>query len=126
MSTLRSRRTASFSAAISSIVSPRYSVWSSPTEVSTVAREPITLVASSLPPSPASITPTSTLAAANATKAAAVNSSNCVTGPSSPAARSATCAASSARSTAWSNAASAIGWPPMTMRSLHEIRWGET
>ena len=52
-----SRSTASFSAAISTSVSPSHSVWSRPTEVSTVTREGITLVASSLPPSPASITP---------------------------------------------------------------------
>ena len=64
-----SRSTASFSAAISASVSPSHSVWSRPIEVSTVTREGIVLVASSLPPSPASITPTSTRAAARATKA---------------------------------------------------------
>ena len=45
-----SRSTASFSAAISSSVSPSHSVWSRPTEVSTVTCEGIVLVASSLPP----------------------------------------------------------------------------
>ena len=47
-----SRSTASFSAAISSSVSPSHSVWSRPTEVSTVTREGIVLVASSRPPRP--------------------------------------------------------------------------
>ena len=51
-----SRSTASFSAAISSSVSPRYSVCSRPTEVSTVTCDGSTLVASRRPPSPASIT----------------------------------------------------------------------
>ena len=43
-------------------VSPSHSVWSRPTEVSAVTREGIVLVASSRPPSPASITATSTRA----------------------------------------------------------------
>ena len=55
-SVVASRSTASFSAAISSSVSPSHSVWSRPIEVSTVIFEGIVLVASSRPPSPASIT----------------------------------------------------------------------
>ena len=51
-----SRSTASFSAAISSSVSPSHSVCSSPIEVSAVTRDGSTLVASRRPPSPASIT----------------------------------------------------------------------
>ena len=73
------RRTASFSAAISSSVSPSQAVWSRPIEVSTVTRDSRTLVASRRPPRPASITPTSTPASARATKAVAVAASNCVT-----------------------------------------------
>jgi folylpolyglutamate synthase/dihydropteroate synthase len=55
-----------------------------------VAFDGITLVASRRPPSPDSITATLTIACAKATKAAAVSSSYWVTGPSSPALRSAT------------------------------------
>ena len=54
--------TASFSAAISSSVSPSQSVWSSPTDGERGRRERMTFVASSRPPRPASITPTSTRA----------------------------------------------------------------
>ena len=53
--------TASFSVAISSTVSPRTSVCSSPTFVSRTTRERSTFVASWRPPSPASTTATSTL-----------------------------------------------------------------
>ncbi len=73
------RRTASFSAAISSSVSPSHCVWSRPIEVRTVTFESRTFVASRRPPRPASITPTSTPASRSATNAAAVAASNCVT-----------------------------------------------
>ena len=58
------RRTASFSAAISCSVSPSHCVWSRPIEVRTVTFDSRTFVASRRPPSPASITPTSTLGVA--------------------------------------------------------------
>jgi hypothetical protein len=58
--------------AMSSIVSPSHSVWSSPIGVSTHTPASMTLVASSSPPSPTSTTATSTGASANAAYAMAV------------------------------------------------------
>ena len=83
--------------------------------------EGITLVASRRPPSPASMTAYCTRAAAKATNAAAVSSSNWVTGPSSPAERSATSAACSVRSSAWVNASSEIGSPRIRTRSRQDV-----
>ena len=113
-----SRSTASFSAAISVSVSPSHSVCSSPIEVSTVTREGRTLVASSRPPSPASITPASTPAAARATNAAAVSASNWVTESPGSRLRSTTSIAWATRSTAAANAAGAISAP----RDLDALR----
>ena len=73
-----SATTASFSAAISSRVSPSSSVCSRPTFVSTTTGARRTFVASSRPPSPASTTATSTSAASNSASAAAVSASNWV------------------------------------------------
>src|SRR5579872_2875728 len=70
--------TASFSRAIASRVSPRTSVCSRLTFVSSTTGASITFVASSRPPRPASITAASTPSAANCANAAAVRVSNCV------------------------------------------------
>ncbi len=59
------------SRAISSTVSPKMSVWSSATLVITETRGRSTLVPSSVPPTPASITATSTSLRANQTNASA-------------------------------------------------------
>ena len=120
-----SRSTASFSAAISTSVSPSHSVWSRPTEVSTVTREGITLVASRRPPSPASITAASTRAAARATKAAAVATSNWVTTSPSGSERLTTSAASAVRATDALKASGAISSPWMRTRSAQREKWGE-
>jgi hypothetical protein len=58
--------------AMSSIVSPSHSVWSSPIGVITQTPASITLVASSSPPRPTSTTAMSTGASANAAYAIAV------------------------------------------------------
>ena len=120
-----SRSTASFSVAISTSVSPRYSVCSSPTDVSTVTRDGSTLVASSRPPSPASITPTSTRAAARATNAAAVSASNWVTDSPGSRLRSTVCTAWATRSTAAANASGSISAPRIRTRSRQRSSWGE-
>ena len=89
-----------------------------------MTREGIVLVASSLPPSPASITPTPTRAAARAMNPAAVATSNWVT--ASPALRSTTSAASAALATAEENSSGPISAPPIRIRSDQRSRWGET
>src|SRR5581483_6888316 len=104
--------TASFSAAISSRVSPRTSMWSSATFVRQTTRVRRTFVASWRPPSPASTTAASTPAAANSASAAAVRISNCV----------ASAATGRTRATARSKSASA---PPTRMRSLQPRTCGE-
>jgi hypothetical protein len=58
--------------AMSSMVSPSHSVWSSPIGVITLTPASSTLVASSSPPMPTSITAMSTGASANAANAMAV------------------------------------------------------
>ena len=58
--------------AMSSIVSPSHSVWSSPIGVMTQVLACSTFVASSAPPRPTSTTATSTGASANAANAIAV------------------------------------------------------
>ena len=60
------------SAAISSRVGPRYSTWSTLTFVITATRPSTTLVASHVPPTPTSITATSTATSENHVSAAAV------------------------------------------------------
>ena len=90
-----------------------------------MTREGITLVASSLPPSPASTAATSTPAAARATKAAAVASSNWVTASPSPRERLTTSAASAVRSTAPAKAIASISRPPISTRSDQRSRCGE-
>ena len=64
--------------AISAMVSPRYSVWSMPIGVITATGASTTLVESQVPPSPTSMTATSTGASANAANAIAVRTSNLV------------------------------------------------
>ena len=61
-----------FSQAMRSRVSPRNSTWSIPIDATPAARGVSTLVASSRPPSPTSMTDTSTRAAANNSNAIAV------------------------------------------------------
>jgi valyl-tRNA synthetase len=73
-------RLASFSSAISSIVSPRYSVWSRLTLVNTTASGSAAEVASWRAPSPASSTAHSSPASRNIFRAPAVRSSNWVAG----------------------------------------------
>ena len=89
--------------AMSWIVSPNHSVWSSPIGVTTQTGECSTLVASSAPPRPTSTTATSTGASANAASAIAVVISKYVSA----------CALS--RST--SSASGAISWYAATNRS---------
>ena len=73
-----------FSAAISAIVSPRYSAWSTPIGVITATAASTTLVASHRPPIPTSMTAMSTGASANAANAIAVTTSNLlIAGPPS-------------------------------------------
>ena len=119
------RRTASFSAAISSSVSPSRSVCSSAIEVSAVTFDGITLVASRRPPSPASITPASTLARARARSATAVPASNWVTRSPSSKPRSAASAASATSPTASANGSGSISAAPIRIRSDQRSRWGE-
>ena len=64
-----------FSVAISSIVSPRYCMWSIATGPITATAPSATLVASHLPPRPTSITATSTGASANAANIMPVSTS---------------------------------------------------
>src|SRR4051794_5613482 len=104
--------TASFSAAISSRVSPRTSMWSRATFVRTTTRADSTFVASCRPPRPASTTATSTSACAKAVSAAAVRISNCVASP----------AYGRTRATDSSKSASA---PFTRMRSLQSRTCGE-
>ncbi len=85
----------------------------------------IVLVASSLPPRPASTTAASTLAAAKATKAAAVATSNWVTSSPSSRLRLTVSAACAVRSTAAANSASPISAPPISTRSDQRDAWGE-
>ena len=65
-----------FSAAISAISVPRYSVWSIPIGVMTATGASTTLVASQRPPIPTSTTATSIGASAKAANAIAVTTSN--------------------------------------------------
>jgi hypothetical protein len=107
--------TASFSAAISSRVSPSTSVCSRPTLVSRTTCERRTFVASRRPPRPASTTATSISRAANSANAAAIRVSNCVASCDSASGRT--------RSIAASKSASA---PSTVIRSAHERTCGET
>ena len=113
-----SRSTASFSAAIASTVSPSHSVCSSPIEVSTVAFDGRTLVASSRPPSPASITANSTLASARATNAVAVAASNCEIASPGSSVRWTPSTAAAVRSAAEANASVPISSPAI----VHPLR----
>ena len=122
-----SRSTASFSAAISSSVSPSHSVWSSPTEVSTVTREGITLVASSRPPSPASITATSTPGRGEGDERGRGRELELGHRPPLLEPRGSTVSAASAvRSTAAANASCADLLAADQIRSRQERTWGET
>ena len=115
-----------FTDAISTRVSPRRSVWSRPTGVKTATSPSAVLVESHAPPIPTSTTATSTGASEKATKARTVSSSKNVSG-ASPA--SASCASTRATNGAISSqaattAASAIGSPSTTMRSVNRMRCG--
>ena len=88
--------------------------------------EGIVLVASSLPPSPASIAAALTRAFARATKAAAVANSNCVTASPSSSVRLTVSAAAAARSTAAANSAAPISSPCTRIRSDQRAACGET
>ena len=91
-----------------------------------MTREGIVLVASSLPPSPASITPTPTRAAARARKPAAVAASNWVTASPSSRVRLTTSAACATRLTAAANSVAPISSPWIRVRSDQRAAWGET
>src|SRR6201996_1334384 len=117
--------TASFSAAISCSVSPRYSVWWRPTEVRTVTREGIVLVASRRPPRPASIAAALTRARARATKVAAVAASNSVTASSFSSVRLTPSAAAATWATASAHASGAISSPRISVRSVQREVCGD-
>ncbi len=84
-----------------------------------------TLVASRRPPSPASITPNSTPAAASATKATAVAASNWVIDSPSSSARLTTSTDCATRSTDAANASGSISAPPIRTRSDQRLVCGE-
>ena len=91
-----------------------------------MTREGIVLVASSLPPRPASIAAASTPAAAKATKVAAVATSNWVTSSPSSSPRLTVSAACAVRSTAAANSSALISWPSIKTRSDQRKACGET
>jgi len=91
-----------------------------------VTREGIVFVASSLPPSPASTTATSTRAAARATKAAAVATSNWVTASPSSSFRLTVSAVSAVRRTAVAKSRSPISSPWIRTLSDQREICGET
>ena len=106
-------------------VGPRYSTWSSPTEVSAVAVESMTFVASSRPPRPASTTATSTPASANATNETAIAASNWVIrSPASSSGSTASIAAATV-AVAAAKASGAISAPSIRVRSAHRQTCGE-
>ena len=122
-----SRSTASFSAAISTSVSPRYSVCSRPTEVSTVTREGSTLVASRRPAEPGLDHPDLDPGGGEGDEGGrgvglelghrlALGSS----------VRSTVSTAWATRSTAAANAAGSISAPRIRTRSRQRSSWGET
>ena len=90
-----------------------------------MAREGSTLVASSRPPSPASITPNSTRAEARATKAVAVTASNWVTDSPSASVRLTTSIDWATRSAAAANSPASISAPPIRTRSDQRSVCGE-
>ena len=108
-----------FSAAIETTSVPRYSSWSSAIDVIAVTIGLTRLVASSRPPSPTSITPTSTPMRANHSQASRVANSKCVSGMRA--------ASRSARSSPTRSTTRARGMvrPPARMRSVKSTRCGE-
>ena len=119
-----------FSPATSSGVSPSIE-WSRSTSPMTATSAATTLVASQRPPSPTSITPTSTASSARCASAMAVSSSKKVTGwawsPSRSSARASISRAMPSTSV-WTsaNTSGAIACRPTRMRSRTSWRWGET
>ena len=112
-----------FSRAISAIVSPRRSVWSSPMGVIAQAIGWITLVESSRPPRPHSTTARSTRRSLKYTKARAVSISK---NEPMPSGRSRVPSMSGrARSVNPANARSVMGSPSTWMRSRSDTRWGD-
>ena len=90
-----------------------------------MTREGIVLVASSLPPSPASITATLTRAAARATKVAAVAASNSVTASPSSSVRLTPSAARATVATAAAQRSGAISSPRISVRWVQRSACGE-
>ena len=109
--------TYALSAAISTTVAPRRSVWSSATPVTTATAGSVTLVASQRPPSPTSSTAISTPRSANSHSAAPVSSSNSVS--SSPSRRAVVTAMPIARAKG-----SSVATPGTSTRSAYERRCG--
>jgi hypothetical protein len=102
---------------MASRVSPRYFWWSISILVTTLASGRTTLVLSSRPPSPTSITPTSAPRAARSAKAIAVVVSKKVAPSES--------ASGLSRVVQLATAASLIGTRSTMTRSRNETRWGE-
>jgi hypothetical protein len=112
-------RLASFSREISSTDSPRYSVWSRPTLVSTTASGTAAVVASYRAPRPASSTAHESLSSAKILRAPAVSSSNCDAGTSFASATSMTPPIAAA------NRSSETSSPRSITRSVYESTCGE-
>ena len=113
-----------FSAAIFVSVSPSTATWSIPIGVITDTSGVSTFVESSLPPSPTSITITSTRTSAKYRNAIAVWNSNTLTVPEPP--RSLTdSAAGQTRSNIATNRSCEIGTPSTVKRSVMVCRCGE-
>ncbi len=93
--------------------------------MSAVAVESITLVASRRPPSPASITATSTPASAKAVNETAMAASNWVIRSPSPKPASTAAIASATRAVAAAKAAGAISAPSIRVRSAQRQTCGE-
>ncbi len=113
-----------FSPAISATVVPSRLVWSRSIGVTTATVPSATFVASQVPPSPTSITATSTGASANAANAIPVTiSKNVMATPS-------ICRPSTISTYGWSsrhsssNRRSLIGTPSIAIRSLIRLMWG--
>ena len=116
-----------FSVAISSTVSPRYSVWSSPIGVMTHTLPSATFVASHAPPMPTSTMATSTGASANAANAIAVITSkkDRATPPSASDRASTKSTYGLMSLQVRANLAGEMGWPSKQIRSRASSRWGE-
>ena len=117
--------TPAFSAAMASMVSPRWAWWSSPMLVITAATGVTTLVASSRPPRPTSTTARSTRARRNHDRAIAVAASKNVGGWVRPPARSSASVCPNTRAASSRSAGSSIAAPSTAKRSVIDVRWGE-